>query len=95
MRALGPTYTSYYGCRLPALGFEIVEIEANGNYFEYMAQELHRIPTTASRYANHSLRPYEALAIGVILRMLKRFSKQGRESQELLCYGWFLRAVRV
>lgn len=92
-------YTGYnryfYEYFLPAHGFEIVEIQPNGNFFEYLAQEIHRLPSVADRYTKDRPRSLELLAMRVILRMLKRFTRKDTGSSELLCHGYHLLARKT
>lgn len=67
--------------------FEILDFQLNGNYFEYIAQELRRIPRVAGQYAGGGLRPWERLAQRVLLGGLRRLSTADHGSSELLCYG--------
>ena len=41
----------FYERFLPEHGFLIKEIQANGNYFEYLAQEVRRIPWASEKYS--------------------------------------------
>ncbi|MDH4129787.1 MAG: class I SAM-dependent methyltransferase [Spirochaetota bacterium] len=84
----------FYETHLPAFGFEIVDLEANGNFFEYIAQEVRRIPSIAERYTNDKPGKLEKLAINKVLRMLNRFSKKDQNSSEFLNYGLHVRAVK-
>lgn len=40
----------WYKSHLIQCGFNEIEISPNGNFFEYLAQEIYRIPSTSSRY---------------------------------------------
>lgn len=84
----------FYESHLPSCGFCVDELVENGNYFEYLAQELRRTPAISERYA--SMRPtrLEFLAIRLVLRMLARFSDKGSMSSELLHYGCMIRATK-
>lgn len=73
-------------------GFEIFDLTPNGNYFEYMAQEMRRLPEMASRYTRNTLRPVEHWALQVVITMLGRFSKADQGSDELLTFGYQIRA---
>lgn len=84
----------FYETHLAAQGFEIVELEQNGNFFEYIAQELRRLPSVAERYANDAPARFESLAVRVMLRMLERFSRGDRGSSELLHFGFHVRALK-
>lgn len=85
----------FYEEHLPAAGFEIVETTPNGNYFEYLAQEIRRIPQMASTYAERSPTRLERLALHRVLRALSHWSARESGSSEMLCYGWHLRARRT
>jgi ubiquinone/menaquinone biosynthesis C-methylase UbiE len=84
----------FYGAHLPALGFEIVEMQENGNFFEYLAQELRRLPEIADRYAKDAPSQAEDAALRQILEMLERFSVQDAKSAELLHFGYHVKAIR-
>ena len=76
------------------MGVDVVELVPNGNYFEYVAQELRRLPSISQRYAGASLRRVEMLAIRVLLNVLERLSGDDAGSCELLCYGYHVRGVK-
>lgn len=90
-------YTGYnryfYEKHLPAHDFEIVELKANGNYFEYLAQEIRRLPWTAQRYAmKDRLSASDWSAINKCLSLLDSLSKNDRGSAELLNFGYHVLA---
>ncbi len=82
----------YYDLHLPECGLKIVEIEANGNYFEYLAQELRRLPSIANRYARDQTGLLDRAALNRLLQMLQRFSQDDKGSSELLCFGFHVLA---
>ena len=82
----------FYRHHLPGLGFEIVEATPNGNYFEYLAQELRRLPQIAERYAIDKLKKREHILLGLLLRILDRFGKKDAGSSQLLNYGYHILA---
>jgi SAM-dependent methyltransferase len=84
----------FYERHLPQHGLEIIELEANGNFFEYLAQELRRLPSIGERYASSSPSRIERVALRVVLRMLQRFSSRDRKSDELLCFGYHVLATK-
>lgn len=84
----------FYETHLPACGFEVTEVVENGNYFEYLAQEVRRVPTVSERYLGVRPRRYEYLAIRLVLNLLERFSRRGQGSAELLHYGCMVRGIR-
>jgi ubiquinone/menaquinone biosynthesis C-methylase UbiE len=78
---------NFYQTHLPALGFEIAELEQNGNFFEYLAQENRRLRGVARKYAGDALSPDEWAAMETVLNALERFSSQDGGSAELLHFG--------
>lgn len=84
----------FYERHLPECGFTILELAENGNFFEYVAQEVRRLPEVAQRYAGRKLRLWEYGALYVLVSLLQRLSSRDRGSAELLCFGWHVRAVK-
>ena len=84
----------FYETHLSAYGFELVEIQANGNFFEYLAQEINRLPYIAEKYAKERPRLWERLALRVVLMMLERLSSKDSGSAELLHFGYHLLAIK-
>jgi 2-polyprenyl-3-methyl-5-hydroxy-6-metoxy-1,4-benzoquinol methylase len=89
-------YTGYsryfYEHWLSELGFEIEDMQFNGNYFEYLAQELRRLARVGEKYAGMTTTWLECNAINVVLRLLHRLSQHNNGSEELLSYGLHIRA---
>ena len=89
-------YTGYsrrfYEHWLGELGFEIEDMQYNGNYFEYLAQELRRLPWVGKEYAGMTVSRLEAGAINVVLGLLERLSQHNNGSEQLLAYGLHIRA---
>jgi ubiquinone/menaquinone biosynthesis C-methylase UbiE len=77
----------FYEHYLPLYGFEIADLQTNGNFFEYVAQETRRIPSMSVQYAGDRLRIWERLALRIILGALDRFTRQDRGSSALLHFG--------
>jgi SAM-dependent methyltransferase len=84
----------WYKVHLSTYGLKIINITPNGNFFEYLAQEIDRIPSVSKRYSNDKPGLMERLCIFVILRMLSRFSKKDNESSNLLCFGYHVLATK-
>lgn len=89
-------YTGYsryfYEYWLGELGFEIEDMQWNGNYFEYLAQELRRLSWVGKEYAGMTVSRLEIGAINVVLGLLNRLSQRDRGSEQLLAYGLHIRA---
>lgn len=86
----------FYKNWLEQFDFEVVELAPNGNYFEYLCQELGRLSSMAKKYTRNkkSLNIVEYFALWIVLKALKRFSKNNTVSDEILCYGYHVRAVK-
>jgi hypothetical protein len=69
------------------LGFEIIELEANGNYFEFPGQELLRVPSVAQRYIGRTLSPSESSSLVLAPAVLDQLNRSGSRSEDLLCFG--------
>lgn len=85
----------WYEKHLADLPMKIEEITANGNWFEFVAQELSRARFVSSSYASASL-GWLMLAASIPLRMvLSVLSRLDRGSHELLCFGFMVRARKL
>lgn len=82
----------FFEIHLQNSGFEILEMAGNGNYFEYLAQEVHRIASIAEKYTGDHLNCLERFAKCVVLKMLACFSRKDKGSDELLCFGYHVMA---
>lgn len=69
------------------LNLEILDLQENGNYFDYLAQELYRLPSVAIRYSSDSLTWLENKALNIVNNALGRFSVKDAGSSEFLCFG--------
>jgi len=84
----------FYEHHLPLLGFTIDSIDYNGNYFDYLGQELKRADHVAIEYASDKPSWMEYQALKIVRRMMKRFSTTGKSSTELLSMGLHVAATR-
>jgi len=79
----------FFEKHLTSNGFKIIDIQENGNFFEFLAQEIRRISWVAEKYAKGSKNGrLELFAIRILLSMLERFSKNDTGSSELLNFGY-------
>jgi len=84
----------FYETHLPKAGLTIQEMSANGNYFEFVGQEVRRIKEVASKYSTTPVNVYEKVAIKIVLALLQRLSASGQQSSELLNFGFHVKAVK-
>jgi len=85
----------FYEKHLEESGFKIIEIEQNGNYFEYMAQELRRLESIAYKYSDIKIKKNVQKSIILILKYLDECSKSDTGSKELLCFGYHVFAEKI
>lgn len=85
----------WYQTHLTDNGFSITEICPNGNFFEYLAQELYRLPHVSQSYAKLKVGAVGYLAMFALLRLLLRLSKRDKGSSSLLCFGYHLSATKT
>ena len=78
----------FYEHNLKEYGYEIIEIVPNGNYFEYLAQEIRRIKSVSDNYSNNKLNLFRKISIYLILNLLSSLSMSDKGSSELLCFGY-------
>ena len=82
----------YYETHLPANGLDVVELTPNGNYFEYLAQELIRLPEVARRYADQSPSWLDGQARKRLIGLLQGLTDRDIGSSELMCFGYHVLA---
>ena len=84
----------FYEYWLEKFNFEIVDLQHNGNYFEYLAQEVRRIPQMGNDYAGTQIDGNSQSLINQMLRLLNELSEKGNDSQEVLCFGFHVLAKK-
>lgn len=77
----------FYEYWLEKLNFNILDIQQNGNYFEYLAQEVRRIPQVSNQYAKTQIDEAGYSIINQMLGLLHNLSEKGDSSKEFLCFG--------
>lgn len=82
----------FYETELEKKGFEITELLPNGNYFEYLDQELNRLTYIAKQYSGVQLNKKENRNIAQMEVMLQNLSDKDSASSELLCFGYHVLA---
>lgn len=82
----------FYETELEKNGFEIIELKPNGNYFEYLAQEINRLSYMAKKYSEKVLDKKEVDAIRQLKVLLQNLSNNDSNSSELLCFGYHVLA---
>jgi len=86
----------FYETHLLEFGFKITEIKANGNFFEYLAQEIRRVPEIKKNYTKFfKWNAIEILAHRITLFFLSQWSKKDKGSDELLNFGYHVFARKI
>ena len=86
----------YYEKHFSDNGLKTLSMEANGNYFEFVAQEVRRIEDVAIQYSQKQHPSLlQRIAIFLVLGMLKKMSQSDSGSSELLHFGYHVRAVKL
>ena len=84
----------FYQYHLKENGFEVVELNSNGNYFSYMEQEVNRTPFIAIQYSTQKISLLERQALKIVSKFLKRLKTADKGSDELMCFGMHIVAVK-
>lgn len=77
----------FYEHHLPAAGLKIDKLSYNGNYFDYLGQELRRVDQMAIKFADDRPSFLEYQALKKVRAMVERFASKGQASAELLTCG--------
>ncbi len=85
----------FYEMELKKNNFELIEMTQNGNYFEYLAQEIRRLPSMAEKYCSAVLSKEELQTLDKTLRILEKKSHSDKSSAELLCFGYHIFARKL
>ncbi len=79
---------------LGKLGFKLTEVDRNGNFFEYFAQEVRRIPYCSQTYSEAELSYADFETIDEMLALLDSINQTNQKSEELLCLGYYIVAIK-
>jgi ubiquinone/menaquinone biosynthesis C-methylase UbiE len=85
----------FYEHELKLNRFEILEISPNGNFFEYVAQEIRRLPFVVEKYCSSKLSGSEKKKLNIALEILDKYSNLDKQSSNLLCFGYHILAKKL
>ena len=85
----------FYELHLRRLGFDIVDMIPNGNFFECIGQEVRRIAGMSQQFASGE-KPsvIEVYAVQIVLAMVERMSSRDNGSPEMLHFDYQVRAIK-
>lgn len=84
----------WYEKHLEEYGFEIEIMESNGDYFSYLQQELRRLPNVIRTYTGKKSYITGLMAL-VLYKLCGKVYTKNNKSDELLCFGYHVRARKV
>ena len=87
----------WYERILPIYDLKIISIETYGDYFEYLAQELNRLPYVAQQYVSaldSQMSIQERTALQTVMNMLARFGTHNHDAWQLLNFGFLVIAEK-
>lgn len=85
---------NFYKYHLEKLGIKIEELQSNGDYFEFLAQEVTRIGWVVQNYTNTKLNVFERVVLSLVNSILGKYSRLGQASSELMCFGYHVLAKK-
>ncbi len=84
----------FYEHHLGMLGYNIEELQRNGNWFEYLGQEVRRTKDVGKRYSS-GYNILDKIFMHLALFSLNRLASRDKGSSELLCYGIHVFAKKI
>lgn len=84
----------FYKKFLVESGFDIKEITSNGNFFEYIAQEIRRVPYITENYSKKKINLWQKFILYMALVVLDKLNKNDKNSNEISCFGYQILAVK-
>ena len=84
----------FYEHWLGQMGVRIDDLTYNGNYFEYLGQELRRLPSVGKQYVGTTATTDETSALATVLKLLGRLSRGDHGSEQFLAYGLCIRGTK-
>jgi ubiquinone/menaquinone biosynthesis C-methylase UbiE len=85
----------FYEHWLGQFGFTIEDMQFNGSYFEYLAQELRRLPSMGTEYTGIQATLQEREQLNGVLALLNRMAQADKGSEQVLCYGLHVKARKL
>jgi len=82
----------FFEKELKEFGFEIKEITPNGNFFSFIAQEIRRIPYVVENNSKKRVGIFSKMILFLTLMVLSKLDRNDKNSNEVLCFGYFILA---
>ncbi len=84
----------FYEHHLNKLGYKIIDLSKNGNYYEFMAQEVRRLNSVHKTYAGQTMNFLQRGIRYLFLSTLENLNKKQKGSEALLSFGVFVFAQK-
>lgn len=84
----------FFDTHLPAHGLTIIELSPNGNFYDFVAQEVRRAVTNPPGDSATTPGLLDTLGAHLFLRYLSKQSESDSNSHETLCYGYHVLAEK-
>jgi ubiquinone/menaquinone biosynthesis C-methylase UbiE len=84
----------FYKKWMTDFNFEIIEMTENGNYYEYLSQEVLYSNEVAQNYSKLKMGIKEKIAQRILLTFYKKASSQDSGSKEILSFGFHIVAIK-
>lgn len=88
-------FSEFWYCEnLKDYGFSIKEITPYGDYFKWIGQELFRINEMTKKFCDRQLSESEMDIITDGIRLMTKLSVEGKNSENVLCFGYMIEAIK-
>lgn len=83
----------FYQYHLERLGFKDIEIIPNGNYYEYLAQEMQRLPFMVENFSSRKSLFMKILS-RVMIKIFQYYDNRSSNTESMLCFGFHVKATK-
>jgi ubiquinone/menaquinone biosynthesis C-methylase UbiE len=83
----------FFSYHLERLGFEIIEITPNGNYFQYLAQEMQRLTFIINNFSKSSTFFIKVVS-RIMIKIFEYYDSKCYGTESMLCFGFHVKAVK-
>jgi ubiquinone/menaquinone biosynthesis C-methylase UbiE len=83
----------FYQHHLGNFGYDFLDLQQNGNYFEFVAQEVRRVKRVSAQYSK-GYNFLDKIFTHLQLLTLQKLSNRNKNSEEILCFGIHLLAKK-
>tara|TARA_B100000780_G_scaffold251387_1_gene198000 strand:- start:810 stop:1502 length:693 start_codon:yes stop_codon:yes gene_type:complete len=84
----------FYEYHLERLGFKDIQIIPNGNYYQYIAQEMERLPTMFKMFSNKSSLLLKIIS-RIMIKVLQYYNNRSSNTESMLCFGYHVKATKT